>query len=76
MNNYADEQWFGKSNVFNIENEEEHTWTVNSNTMFITKSVFQQWFTFFVFTFTYDMLYVIIFNRNSEMKGLNRYGIL
>lgn len=47
MNNYADERWFGKSNVFSIENEEEQTWTVNRNTMFITKSVFQQWFTLF-----------------------------
>ena len=45
MNNCTDEQWFGKSNVFSIENEEEHTWTVNRNTMFITKSVFQKWFT-------------------------------
>ena len=31
MNNYADEQWFGKLNVFNTENKEEHNWTVNSN---------------------------------------------
>lgn len=31
MNNYADEQWFGQKNVFNIENEEEHTWSVNPN---------------------------------------------
>ena len=30
MNNYADEQWFGKLNVFNTENKEEHNWTVNS----------------------------------------------
>lgn len=29
MNNYADEQWFGRTNVFNVENEDEHTWTVN-----------------------------------------------
>lgn len=29
MNNYADEQWFGRKDVFNIENEKEHTWTVN-----------------------------------------------
>lgn len=27
MNNYADEQWFGKSGVFNTENE-DNTWTV------------------------------------------------
>lgn len=28
MNNYADEQWFGQSNIFNIENE-DNTWTVS-----------------------------------------------
>jgi len=26
MNNYCDEEWFGRKNVFNIENE-DHTWT-------------------------------------------------
>ena len=31
MNNYADEQWFGKKDIFNFENEAEHTWTVNDN---------------------------------------------
>lgn len=31
MNNYADEQWFGQKNIFNFENEEEHTWEVNEN---------------------------------------------
>ena len=31
MNNYADEQWFGKKDIFNFENEAEHTWTVNEN---------------------------------------------
>lgn len=31
MNNYADEQWFGQKNIFNFENEAEHTWTVNEN---------------------------------------------
>lgn len=30
MNNYADEQWFGKNGVFNIENE-NNTWTVTKN---------------------------------------------
>lgn len=29
MNNYADEQWFGRAGVFNTENN-DHTWTVNS----------------------------------------------
>ena len=29
MNNYVEEQWFGKKDIFNIENEEEHTWIVN-----------------------------------------------
>lgn len=28
MNNYADEQWFGRTGVFNTEND-DHTWTVN-----------------------------------------------
>ena len=28
MNNYCDEDWFGRKNVFNIENE-NHTWTYN-----------------------------------------------
>lgn len=28
MNNYADEQWFGRKDVFNHENE-DNTWTVN-----------------------------------------------
>lgn len=27
MNNYCDQEWFGRKNVFNIENE-DHTWTV------------------------------------------------
>lgn len=27
MNNHCDEDWFGRANVFNIENE-DHTWTV------------------------------------------------
>lgn len=27
MNNYCDEEWFGRKNVFNTENE-DHTWTV------------------------------------------------
>lgn len=31
MNNYADEQWFGQKDLFNFENEAEHTWTVNEN---------------------------------------------
>lgn len=31
MNNYADEQWFGQADIFNFENEAEHTWTVNEN---------------------------------------------
>lgn len=26
MNNYADEQWFGQKDIFNFENEAEHTW--------------------------------------------------
>lgn len=29
MNNYTDEQWFGRKNVFNAENDRNHTWTVN-----------------------------------------------
>lgn len=28
MNNYCDEEWFGRKEVFNVENE-DHTWTVN-----------------------------------------------
>ena len=28
MNNYADSEWFGRNNVFNIQND-DHTWTVN-----------------------------------------------
>lgn len=28
MNNYCDDDWFGRKNVFNIENE-NHTWTYN-----------------------------------------------
>lgn len=28
MNNYCDEEWFGRKNVFNIRND-DHTWTVN-----------------------------------------------
>ena len=28
MNNYADEQWFGRTGVFNTEND-DHTWTIN-----------------------------------------------
>lgn len=28
MNNHCDEEWFGRTNVFNIENEDQ-TWTVN-----------------------------------------------
>lgn len=31
MNNYADEQWFGQKDIFNFENELEHTWTVNED---------------------------------------------
>lgn len=31
MNNYADEQWFGRKDVFNVENEEDHTWKVNTD---------------------------------------------
>ena len=30
MNNYCDEEWFGKKDVFNIECE-DHTWIVNEN---------------------------------------------
>lgn len=30
MNNYCDEEWFGRKNVFNIEHE-DHTWTVIEN---------------------------------------------
>ncbi len=26
MNNFCDEQWFMRKDVFNVENEEEHTW--------------------------------------------------
>ena len=31
MNNYADEQWFSQKDIFNFENEAEHTWTVNED---------------------------------------------
>lgn len=31
MNNYVDEQWFGQKDIFNFENEAEHTWTVNED---------------------------------------------
>lgn len=31
MNNYVDEQWFGQKNIFNFENETEHTWTENKD---------------------------------------------
>lgn len=31
MNNYADEQWFGQKDIFNFENEAEHTWIVNED---------------------------------------------
>lgn len=30
MNNYADEQWFGRENVFNFEND-DNTWIVNED---------------------------------------------
>lgn len=32
MNNYADEQWFGRKDVFNRENE-DNTWTVNEDSI-------------------------------------------
>lgn len=39
MNNFADEQWFGRKNVFNVENEADHTWTVNTDKIeFTTKT--------------------------------------
>lgn len=28
MNNHLDEEWFERKDVFNIENDDEHTWTV------------------------------------------------
>lgn len=28
MNNHLDEEWFGRKDVFNVENEADHTWTV------------------------------------------------
>lgn len=31
MNNYADEQWFGQKDIFNFENEAEHTWIINED---------------------------------------------
>lgn len=37
MNNYADEQWFGRKNVFNTENEEGHTWAVNTDKILFSK---------------------------------------
>ena len=37
MNNYADEQWFGRKNVFNTENEYDHTWTVNRDKIEFTE---------------------------------------
>ncbi|MDO5015419.1 MAG: restriction endonuclease subunit M [Eubacteriales bacterium] len=32
MNNYCDEEWFGRKNVFNVENE-DNTWTVVDKTI-------------------------------------------
>ena len=31
MNNFCDEQWFMRKDVFNTENEDDHTWTTNSD---------------------------------------------
>ena len=38
MNNYADEQWFGRKNVFNFENDSDHTWTVNPNKIIFSET--------------------------------------
>ena len=43
MNNYADEQWFGKKNVFNIEEEENHTWTVNPNKILFSERTWKSY---------------------------------
>ena len=40
MNNYADEQWFGRKNVFNIENDNDRTWTVNPDKIIFSKDKF------------------------------------
>ncbi len=29
MNNYCDDRWFGREGIFNTEDEENHSWTVN-----------------------------------------------
>lgn len=31
MNNFCDQEWFGRKNVFNTEDEVSHTWTANEN---------------------------------------------
>ncbi len=33
MNNYCDEEWFGKKNIFNVENE-DHSWNVIDDAVF------------------------------------------
>ena len=36
MNNYCDDDWFGRSDVFNVENA-DHTWTVSEGKIEISK---------------------------------------
>lgn len=43
MNNYADEQWFGRKNVFNTEDAENHTWTVNSNKILFSERTWKSY---------------------------------
>lgn len=33
MNNYCDENWFGRKNVFNVEDKEDHTWNYVADTI-------------------------------------------
>ena len=37
MNNFCDTEWFGRENVFNVENE-DYTWTVNESLIEFPKS--------------------------------------
>lgn len=37
MNNFCDEQWFMRKDVFNTENDEDHTWTTNSDVIGIER---------------------------------------
>lgn len=50
MNNYADESWFGRKNVFNIENEE--SWSPNGDR--ITFSEENPWTKYVILTMQDD----------------------